>query len=123
MPAKRHEDNVTTADIAESATRDEEAVGGEARPSHTAQLFEPAVVDGLRSRWTEAQTAFVDEPRRAVEQADQLVAETMKRLSERFASEREKLEREWDRGSDVSTEDLRVVLQRYRAFFDRLLSL
>ena len=68
------------------------------------------------------QTQFVDEPRRSVEQADELVASAMKRLAEIFANERETLEQNWDRGDDVSTEDLRVALQRYRSFFDRLLS-
>ena len=60
--------------------------------------------------------------RRPVEQADSLVAETMKRLAEVFAEERSKLEQQWDRGGDVSTEDLRLTLQRYRSFFTRLLS-
>jgi hypothetical protein len=64
----------------------------------------------------------VDEPRRTVEQADELVAQVMQRLAESFASERERLEGQWGRGEDVSTEDLRVALQRYRSFFQRLLS-
>jgi len=76
----------------------------------------------LRARWGEVQIGFVDEPRRAVEQADALVAEVMKRLAEVFSRERAELERQWSQGGDVSTEDLRVALQRYRSFFDRLLS-
>ena len=64
----------------------------------------------------------MDEPRRAVEEADELVAQVMKRLAEGFAGERERLEQQWGRGEDISTEDLRVALQRYRAFFQRLLS-
>jgi hypothetical protein len=64
----------------------------------------------------------VDEPRRAVEQADNLVAGTMKRLAEVFAEERGKLEGQWDKGENVSTEDLRLALRRYRSFFSRLLS-
>jgi hypothetical protein len=75
----------------------------------------------FRSRWETIQVGFVDEPRRAVEQADHLVAETMQRLAETFAKERENLEHHWDRGSDVSTEDLRLALRRYRTFFARLL--
>jgi hypothetical protein len=47
----------------------------------------------------------------------------MKRLAETFAKERAGLESQWDRGEDVSTEDLRVALQRYRAFFGRLLAI
>ena len=85
-------------------------------------LFPGEELQGLRTRWKEIQTAFVDEPRKAVEQADSLVASAMKRLAEVFAEERSGLEKQWDRGESVSTEDLRVALQRYRAFFDRLLS-
>jgi len=85
-------------------------------------LFPGEELEGLRARWKEIQTAFVDEPRKAVEQADGLVASAMKRLAEVFADERSRLEQQWDRGDNVSTEALRVALQRYRAFFDRLLS-
>jgi hypothetical protein len=77
----------------------------------------------FRSRWDSIQTGFVDEPRHSVEQADSLVAEVMKRLAETFAEERSKLEGQWSRGDNVSTEDLRLALQRYRSFFDRLLSM
>ena len=80
------------------------------------------VVNELRTRWTDIQAGFVDEPRHAVEQADSLVAEAIKRLAETFANERNQLEGQWDRGGDVSTEDLRQALQRYRSFFSRLLS-
>jgi hypothetical protein len=76
----------------------------------------------FQTRWEKIQTGFVDEPRQTVEQADELVAELMKRLAEGFATERERLEGQWGRGEDVSTEDLRVTLQRYRGFFQRLLS-
>jgi hypothetical protein len=77
----------------------------------------------FRSRWDMIQTSFVDEPRQSVEQADGLVAEVMQRLAEMFADERGKLEGQWNRGDDVSTEDLRLALRRYRSFFDRLLSM
>jgi hypothetical protein len=88
-----------------------------------AQLFPNNELEGLRNRWSEVQTAFVDEPRTAVQQADGLVAAAMKRLAEVFAEERSKLEQQWDRGDNVSTEDLRIALQRYRSFFQRLLSI
>jgi hypothetical protein len=87
-----------------------------------APLFPNNELEALRSRWKEVQTAFVDEPRKAVEEADGLVASAMKRLAEVFAEERSKLEQQWDRGDSVSTEDLRIALQRYRTFFQRLLS-
>jgi hypothetical protein len=85
-------------------------------------LFTQSDAQDFPARWEKIQIAFVDEPRKAVEQADQLVADTIKRLTEMFASERNKLEREWDKADNVSTEDLRVALRRYRSFFDRLLS-
>ena len=76
----------------------------------------------FQRRWEQIQTGFVDEPRQTVEQADELVAQVMQRLAEGFAAERERLEQQWGRGEDVSTEDLRIALQRYRGFFQRLLS-
>jgi|ERR1700688_3697684 hypothetical protein len=89
----------------------------------SAPLFAADEGQRFRTNWTEIQTAFVDEPRKAVEQADSLVAEAIQRLAKIFADERAKLEHEWSRGEDqVSTEDLRVALRRYRSFFDRLLS-
>jgi hypothetical protein len=89
----------------------------------TAPLFPNDEIEDFRNRWNGVQTAFVDEPRRAVEQADVLVASAMKRLAEVFADERSKLEKQWDQGDNVSTEDLRIALQRYRSFFHRLLSI
>lgn len=77
---------------------------------------------GFRTRWEEIQVRFVDEPRGAVQQADALVEELARRLTDSFARERGELESRWDRGDEVSTEDLRVALQRYRSFFDRLLA-
>jgi hypothetical protein len=76
----------------------------------------------LRAQWREVQTRFVDDPREAVAAADRLVAELMQTLASGFAERRRVLEEQWQRGEDVGTEDLRVVLQQYRGFFDRLLS-
>jgi hypothetical protein len=87
-----------------------------------APLFSAEEAKEFRARWDTIQGGFVDEPRRAVEQADTLVAGAMKRLAEMFADERAKLEGQWDRGDSVSTEDLRLALRRYRSFFGRLLS-
>ena len=87
-----------------------------------AQLFVPSEAQGFRTKWEKIQIAFVDEPRKAVKDADELVAAATKRLAEIFAEERSQMEREWDRGDDISTEDLRVALRRYRSFFDRLLA-
>lgn len=99
-------------DLAAALATDEQA----------APLLSAEEVKTLRARWDAIQGSFVDEPRRAVEQADRLVAEAMKRLAEMFANERAKLDGQWDRGDSVSTEDLRLALRRYRSFFGRLLS-
>jgi hypothetical protein len=141
------ESHLSTADMAAASEkrelrREAEPVSGEAknqddvsRPDtktadsakpHDADLvplFSNEAVQDFRSRWTALQTGFVDEPRRAVQEADELVAEVIKQLAETFSDERAKLERQWDQGDKVSTEDLRLVLRRYRSFFDRFLSI
>jgi hypothetical protein len=88
-----------------------------------APLFANEDAAGYRTRWGAIQTGFVDEPRKAVEEADALVAEVMKRLAEGFATERRQLESEWERSDQISTEDLRIAMRRYRSFFERLLSI
>ncbi len=86
-------------------------------------MFSELEMGEFQSRWSNVQTAFVDEPRRSVEDADKLVASVMQQLAAGFANERSGLEKQWDHGDNVSTEDLRVALQRYRSFFGRLLNL
>jgi hypothetical protein len=85
-------------------------------------LFTPDETERFRSRWTEVQTGFVDRPRESVEEADRLVADLVQRLTAQFGDERSRLEAQWDRGDDASTEELRVALTRYRSFFERLLA-
>jgi hypothetical protein len=87
-----------------------------------AQLLDDNELHGIVVRWNEIQAAFVDEPRRAVQDADALVADLMQRLARMFASERDQLESRWAGGDDVSTEELRRGLRRYRSFFERLLA-
>jgi hypothetical protein len=87
-----------------------------------AALFSSDESQGFRDKWNTIQAGFVDDPRKSVEAADDLVAEVMQRLAQLFADERKNLESQWEQGDNVSTEDLRVALQRYRSFFDRLLS-
>jgi len=77
--------------------------------------------DRLRIRWNEIQGKFVDEPRAAVQQADGLVSEVIHQITSMFAKEHSLLDGQWNQGNDVSTEDLRMVLQRYRSFFNRLM--
>jgi hypothetical protein len=85
-------------------------------------LYDEREAGDLRTRWQNIQGGFVDDPRASVEQADELVANSIKRLAEIFAKERANLEATWSRGGEVSTEDLRQALRRYRSFFDRLLA-
>jgi len=85
-------------------------------------LFADEETSRLRADWDSVQASFVDEPRQAVEAADRLVASAIKRMAEIFADEKAQLEGQWDRGDDVSTEDLRQALRRYRSFFGRVLS-
>ncbi len=148
-PLRKEREDLTTADIAREnrqqpsdtsiqegrpkLAQSERSSGGTAAIAHPgdasrpqaqpAPLFPANELDNLRKNWDRMQTGFVDEPRKAVEEADGLVASTMKRLAEVFAQERSKLEQQWDRGDNVSTEDLRVALQRYRSFFQRLLAI
>ena len=117
----RNDRPASTAEVARDLEKNRGTTGKPAIEKST-PLFPENEATGFRTRWTEIQAAFVDEPRRAVEQGDALVADVIKRLATSFADERSKLEGQWGRGDNVSTEDLRVALQRYRAFFDRLLS-
>ena len=79
-------------------------------------------LSGFRSRWDDVQSGFVDDPKNCVKEADRLVSDTVDKLVNGFSSARAKLEEQWARGEEVSTEDLRVALKRYREFFDRLLA-
>jgi hypothetical protein len=124
------EERLSTRDIAgrgeSERERDESRRQGAAAAVESeaaAPMFAEDEAAGYRTRWDAIQTGFVDEPRRAVEEADALVAQVMKRLAEVFADERSQLEQQWDRGDQISTEDLRLALRRYRSFFQRLLSL
>jgi hypothetical protein len=122
------DDSLTTADLAGGQSRTGEQqkgiIASDRKSEEQAEpLFPSEDANELRSQWDRIQAGFVDEPRKAVEEADGLVALAMKRLAETFANERSQLEGQWDRGDDVSTEDLRVALRRYRSFFGRLLSM
>jgi hypothetical protein len=81
--------------------------------------WEPPADTG--DRWHRIQSEFVDDPRKSVAEAHELVSDLLKRVVDNFTQERGALERQWSEGERVSTEDLRVCLQRYRAFFSRLL--
>jgi hypothetical protein len=107
----------STADLLSRSEHDRSA-----SDEQVASLLPKDDAEGLMGRWQEIQVRFVDDPRDAVSDADGLVAELIDRLTRGFAEERSGLESRWEQGSEVSTEDLRVALQRYRSFFQRLLA-
>jgi len=86
-------------------------------------LFEEEAAKKFRSRWLAIQSKFVDDPRDSVKQADELVADIIKNVTMNFADRRIGLEKQWNSGENISTEDMRVTLKRYRSFFERLLTL
>jgi hypothetical protein len=112
-PVGREADTAERPDAAPESTPDSDEMVALLSPDETARF---------RERWQKIQTGFVDEPRHVVEQADALVAELMQQLAAGFAEAREGLEAQWSSGDEVSTEDLRVALTRYRSFFQRLLA-
>ncbi len=146
----RKEHDLTTADLADSSAKTAEAAADERGPVRgdavqetsaeedvevdaaarsavtdeeiTEPLLAPDEAKRFQRSWEEIQVRFVDEPRRSVERADALVADVMQRIAASFSDARTRLESQWGRGDDVSTEDLRVALTRYRSFFERLLS-
>lgn len=124
MNTTTQEEHLTTADLAGIASGENRAVQKEAPVADRPRpLFPEDVAGEFRSKWDGIQTSFVDEPRKAVQEADELVAQAIKRLADSFAQERNRMEGQWDRGDQVSTEDLRIALQTYRSFFQRLLAI
>ncbi|OBJ99600.1 hypothetical protein A5638_07540 [Mycolicibacterium fortuitum] len=119
-----HDERATTAPPPERAqvpeTRD--ADRAEAMNDDNTLLFADEHRSGLHARWNDVQAAFVDDPKESVQKADNLVAEVVDELTASFADTRSRLEAQWSRGEEASTEDLRVALTRYRDFFNRLLS-
>jgi hypothetical protein len=120
---RRDDAGPVRTDVPPAASSTVDTLGaGSTVESSTGPLLGSADSEGFRARWTGVQTGFVDAPREAVQKADALVAELMQHLAATFADERGKLEQQWDRGDDVPTDDLRDAFQRYRSFFERLLS-
>ena len=93
------------------------------RTEDLAPLFEKGEAEKFRTQWLEIQSRFVDDPSVSVKDADDLVADVIKNITRTFSDKRMSLENQWKSGDKVSTEDLRVAMQRYRSFFNRLLSL
>jgi hypothetical protein len=111
-----------SADVQPSPSTDvQPSSGNDAQPSGDELLF-AADPSELRSRWDDIQAAFVDDPTECVQKADALVEEVVEQLTAAFSEARSRMEAQWARGEHASTEDLRVALQRYREFFQRLLA-
>ena len=120
-PGETRETRGTAAFVDRNEKRDEQATAQRGGDSDK-PLVEGSRAQEFRSRWEQYQQRFVDEPKGAVQSADELVAEVMQTVASQFASTRESLEGQWDRGDEVSTEDLRLAMQHYRDFFNRLLA-
>ena len=128
-------ENVDSADAGEERLRDEQIAEGQVveepvdekqtarKEDDFAPLFERNAAEKFREQWLEIQSRFVDDPSISVKDADNLVADVIKGITRMFSDERLSLENQWKSGDKVSTEDLRVAMQRYRSFFNRLLSL
>lgn len=110
----------------EATATGQSAHGSDAVAAEPAVEEEPLLgaeeAEVFRSRWQAIQAEFVDDPQDAVHGADALVAEVMQTLATSFSSHKEVLQGQWGRGEEVATEDLRLALQHYRSFFNRLLS-
>ena len=122
------EEQVSTAELVDAAEeenldRTERATSNEVPESWQEVLLSGEEIDELQSRWNSIQIEFVDEPHTSVEQADALVAEVMSRITQMFSEKRAILDEQWANQENVSTEDLRIALQSYRSFFNRLLAL
>ena len=117
-------ERLTTGDEASAARAEPSQMETEpsSEPSTERSLLADNDLSGLRSRWDDVQAAFVDDPKECVQKADTLVAEVVEQLTTGFSDARSRLEAQWARGEDASTEDLRLALKRYREFFQRLLS-
>jgi len=107
----------------EERASQERGYQGSANREKLEPLFTPDLAERYRSRWAAVQSSFVDDPRRAASQGDELVAEVLKNLADSFARERQQLDQQLSESGEAATETLRVGLRRYRSFFDRLLSL
>lgn len=112
----------TTGSAADSSTMGAESPARRTGSAAGESLFAEHELSILRSRWADVQASFVDDPRESVQKADGIVADLVDRLTAGLAEARSRLEGHWARGEEVSTENLRVALKRYRDFFEKLLA-
>jgi hypothetical protein len=133
--SKEDERTLGTADLASAARapqarepqdrepREADRMAHETHGEPLAELFPAGVAQDFRSRWDAVQIGFVDDPKQAVKQADELVAQVMKSLADNFSRQRASIESDVGGSDQASTENLRLALRSYRSFFQRLLSL
>ena len=120
-PEPQHAQAAQATSLAEPAQPEFEHTAETSQPEGES-LFGGIDLSGLRSRWDDVQAAFVDDPRECVQKADRLVSDVVEQVTTGFADARSRLEEQWSRGQEASTEDLRQALKRYREFFQRLLA-
>lgn len=123
MSREQDEKRFGTADFVAATEAPQGEQARDPNDEQLAALFPPETAEAFRSDWDAVQIGFVDDPRKAVQQADELVAKVMKSLAESFANQRASIEADVGRDEQGDTENLRVALRRYRSFFERLLSI
>jgi len=133
MEDREKQTNMDVVDTIEESAENEERIRAEERPvekkpttsadGDLEPLFEGDEAEKFRTQWLNIQSKFVDNPRESVKEANELVADVLKSVTMSFHDRRTGLEKQWNSGDKISTEDLRLTLKRYRSFFDRLLTL
>ena len=122
--AQAAEANVAPDDLERPAVQ--KPVAADGADDSPASLFTPDAARDFRASWDAVQIGFVDDPKQAVRQADELVRQMLQNLQQTFSEERAGLDEPRGEGAApdaASTEKLRLALRRYRAFMQRLLSL
>jgi hypothetical protein len=108
------------------------APAASAMPGTSASVVdEPLLSDvaGFRTRWQQTQAGFVDDPRQAVGEAADLIEQAAQALVVAVRQRQRQLRESWDRTPEAhgtepanvaDTEQLRLMMQRYRALFNQL---
>jgi hypothetical protein len=122
-PQSATQESDTAASVGHGRVEQPHTRGTQPETSTDGALFETAELTGLRSRWNDIQAGFVDDPRKCVQSADGLVSDVVQQLTNSFSNARSNLEEQWARGENISTEDLRLALKRYREFFEKMLAI
>jgi hypothetical protein len=106
-----HDPRVDDTTVGREDDRSNAEAAADGSAERVGLLTDPA---GLRDQWQRVQSTFVDDPKAAVHEASVLVDRTLQEIQRNVAR--------GQTGNPASTEDLRVSFQRYREFFQRLLS-